>query len=188
MNGRRRRPRPQLPMLQLNKQLADISQSESSKSKYGVQVSENLFISNIYQASDPEFIKGHNITAIISVHSKELPNQLRESVESYKHFKLKDIPDVRIAENFDEAIQFIDKNKRTLVHCQWGVSESATLCLAYLIKKEQITLDEAVKKLRSKRGCIEPNFLYLCQLKSWEAKVLLDPNPNKVSQIELDLG
>ena len=78
MSGRRRRPRPHLPMLRLSKQLANISQSESSKSKYGVQVSENLFISNIYQASDPEFIKGHNITAIISVHSKELPNQIQD--------------------------------------------------------------------------------------------------------------
>lgn len=52
---------------------------------------------------------------------------------------------------------------KVLVHCQVGVSRSATLVLAYLMLKQNLTLVEAVCAVKDKRGVI-PNRGFLRQL------------------------
>lgn len=101
--------------------------SHAAAREHGVRVLPNLYISGEDEARNPKFLKKHDIQAILSIQLYELPDEPRKSVQSYKHIKLQDRPDVNIAEHFDEAIRFIDENKRTLVHCQAGISRSATL-------------------------------------------------------------
>lgn len=57
---------------------------------------------------------------------------------------------------------FLIKGK-ILVHCQVGVSRSATIVLAYLMLKQNMTLAEAIKKVKERRG-IYPNQGFLKQL------------------------
>lgn len=140
--------------------------------EHGVRVLPNLYISGEDEARNPKFLKHHEIQAILSIQLNELALEPRKHVQNYKHIKLQDRPDVNISEHFEEAIRFIDENTRTLVHCQAGISRSATLCLAYLIQKQQITLETAFKQLQRNRGCIGPNFSFLGQLKTWEGHVL----------------
>jgi len=58
----------------------------------------------------------------------------------YKIIPVMDVPSTNILSYFDNASQFIDSVLKTsfgkiLVHCYAGVSRSATIVIAYLIKK-----------------------------------------------------
>lgn len=156
----------------------DRGTSSMKSREHGVRVLPNLYISGEDEARNPKFLKKHEIQAILTIQLHELPGDSQSEVENYKHIKIQDRPDVNISDHFCDAIQFIDENTRTLVHCQAGISRSATLCLAYLIQKQQISLETAFKQLQCKRGCIGPNFSFLGQLKTWEAHVL-NSFPNK---------
>ena len=49
-----------------------------------------------------------------------------------------DMPNVQLHSYFDEIVDMIDdnikRNNNCLIHCVAGVSRSATLCIAYLMK------------------------------------------------------
>ncbi|XP_077571646.1 dual specificity protein phosphatase 26-like [Stigmatopora nigra] len=69
--------------------------------------------------------------------------------------------------NFQAAADFIHtalrRGGRVLVHCQVGVSRSATLVLAYLMLKQKLTLVEAICAVKKNRG-VYPNRGFLRQL------------------------
>lgn len=54
------------------------------------------------------------------------------------------------------------------MHCAYGVSRSATLIIAYLIKKLKISYEEAFIFVRRKRSVIKPNKGFEEQLRLWE--------------------
>ncbi|KAG8200649.1 hypothetical protein JTE90_022271 [Oedothorax gibbosus] len=73
----------------------------------------------------------------------------------------------RIHPYFEEAAQFIDDalkaGGKVLVHCQAGISRSATLVCSFLMLKRGFTAQEAVKAVRKNRAII-PNDGFLQQL------------------------
>ena len=62
---------------------------------------------------------------------------------------------------------------RVLVHCQAGISRSATICLAYLISRHRLRLDEAYEYVKKRRSVISPNFNFMGQLLNWESETQL---------------
>lgn len=52
---------------------------------------------------------------------------------------------------------------KVLVHCFMGISRSSTCAIAYLMIKKQMTIQDAVRQIRSHRD-ITPNDGFLCQL------------------------
>jgi len=60
---------------------------------------------------------------------------------------------------FDQLDQAVFHNKKTLVHCQRGISRSATLIAAYLICRFDLRADEAVRFLKIRRACVDPKFM-----------------------------
>lgn len=65
-----------------------------------------------------------------------------------------------------------DSRGRVLVHCQAGISRSATICLAYLMKRKRVRLDEAFEFVRRRRSIISPNFSFMGQLLQFESQLL----------------
>lgn len=61
---------------------------------------------------------------------------------------------------------------RVLVHCQAGISRSATICLAYLIWSRRVRLEEAFDFVKERRGVISPNLGFMGQLLQFETDVL----------------
>ncbi|XP_019690088.1 dual specificity protein phosphatase 16 [Felis catus] len=75
----------------------------------------------------------------------------------------------------DKSVDFIEKAKAcngcVLVHCLAGVSRSATIAIAYIMKRMNMSLDEAYRFVKEKRPTISPNFNFLGQLLDYEKKI-----------------
>ncbi|XP_078128817.1 dual specificity protein phosphatase 16 [Sander vitreus] len=75
----------------------------------------------------------------------------------------------------DRSVEFIEKakasNARVLVHCLAGISRSATIAIAYIMKRMDMSLDEAYRFVKEKRPTISPNFNFLGQLLDFEKKI-----------------
>ncbi|XP_029283060.1 dual specificity protein phosphatase 16 [Cottoperca gobio] len=75
----------------------------------------------------------------------------------------------------DRSVDFIEKAKasdaRVLVHCLAGISRSATIAIAYIMKRMDMPLDEAYRFVKEKRSTISPNFNFLGQLLDFERKI-----------------
>ena len=74
----------------------------------------------------------------------------------------------------DNALRSKDNN--VLVHCSAGISRSPTLVLAYMMKKNHWTLDEAFDKMRKLRQIIDPNVNFIIQLREWEKIIMSSPS------------
>ena len=64
-----------------------------------------------------------------------------------------------------------DNAGKVLVHCHAGVSRSATVCIAYLMFKNNMFLEEAFEHVRLRRGVISPNLNFMQQLKEYETSL-----------------
>ncbi|VDD82033.1 unnamed protein product [Mesocestoides corti] len=76
---------------------------------------------------------------------------------------------------FTEAFDFLDLAKlsggRVLVHCFAGISRSPTLAIAYLMKTEHISFDEAYNRVKAIRPKISPNFNFIGQLTDFQKQL-----------------
>lgn len=78
-------------------------------------------------------------------------------------YKIVDIPDANsedIFSHFPASIDFINQARQSgsiFVHCRAGVSRSPTVVIAYLMKENNMSLDEAFNFVKQRRSRIEPN-------------------------------
>jgi len=93
----------------------------------------------------------------------------------YKSIEIDDKECSNIESFFEEAFEFIDnnnvnrnENKKVLVHCHAGVSRSATIVIAYLMKKFNMNFEDAMKKCKEGRNCINPNKGFRLALKNYK--------------------
>ncbi|KAM8787288.1 dual specificity protein phosphatase 2 [Rhynchonycteris naso] len=139
-----------------------------------VEILPYLYLGSCSHSSDLQGLQTCGITAVLNV-SASCPNHF-EGLLRYKSIPVEDNQMVEISAWFQEAIGFIDSVKnsggRVLVHCQAGISRSATICLAYLIQSHRVRLDEAFDFVKQRRGVISPNFSFMGQLLQFETQVL----------------
>lgn len=81
-----------------------------------------------------------------------------------------------LTDTIDDALNFIDECYRAggkvLVHCQVGVSRSATVCIAETMKRLNVSLPRAYMYVRVRRlnVIIQPNLKLMYELFKWEEK------------------
>lgn len=67
---------------------------------------------------------------------------------------------------------FVDEARENgcgvLVHCLAGISRSVTVTVAYLMQKEQMTLNQAYDHVKRCKPNISPNFNFMGQLLDFE--------------------
>lgn len=90
-----------------------------------------------------------------------------------KHVQSVDEPEADLLSFFDECSEFItcglENDENVLVHCLSGVSRSAAVLLAHLMKTDKISLDEALDFLRNVYPKANPNDGFIEQLQLYEA-------------------
>lgn len=57
---------------------------------------------------------------------------------------------------------------KVLVHCQAGVSRSATITISYILRKTKLNAYDAYKFVKSKRDVVSPNLNFMGQLMTFE--------------------
>ncbi|XP_052171771.1 uncharacterized protein LOC127787806 [Diospyros lotus] len=84
---------------------------------------------------------------------------------------LRDMEGENLLDYLDVCIDFIEKSRKegsVLVHCFAGVSRSAAIITAYLMRTEQLSQEDALESLRQSYEFICPNDGFLEQLKMFE--------------------
>ncbi|KAJ7335599.1 hypothetical protein JRQ81_013540 [Phrynocephalus forsythii] len=139
-----------------------------------VEILPFLFLGSAHHAARRDMLDALGITALLNV-SSDCPNHF-EGHFQYKCIPVEDNHKTDISSWFMEAIEYIDSVKmchgRVLVHCQAGISRSATICLAYLIMKKRVKLEEAFEFVKQRRSIISPNFSFMGQLLQFESQVM----------------
>ena len=113
--------------------------------------------SQTYTNDDSGLKIGSVLTACKNIHIRhpkdEVPYSLYVPGEDHEHYDL--------SVHFDTAAQFIHQSRQhtnILVHCMAGVSRSATLVMAYLMKYLNMSYREAHKAIQTNRKRVK---LYL---------------------------
>ncbi|ELP86846.1 dual specificity protein phosphatase, putative [Entamoeba invadens IP1] len=128
----------------------------------------HLYLGSV-QASVKSSLREFEIEGVLSIGTK--PLYVSKKVEYY-FIDCGDMPSDTISPYFLPAFDFIDKfvstERNVLVHCVQGVSRSASLVVAYLMKKNSLPLEDALQRVKEKRTCASPNSGFLEQLSQYK--------------------
>ena len=139
--------------------------------RYGppVEILPHLILGCAKDSSDLTTLQG--VTAVMS---HTCPS-LFLSHFRYMEIRVTDTYQADILSRFDEAFSFIDGEKarggKVLVHCYAGVSRSATVCMAYVMKSLNYDLSSAYDFVKKKRSCVSPNLHFMGQLQQFEQRL-----------------
>ena len=141
------------------------------------EIEENLWLGNSFAAGDIKDLKEKGIKKILSV-MNDNPNEYnKEDGFKLKTIEIMDLNHENIIQYFGECLNFIDGDEKILVHCAAGTSRSATIVIAYLMWKQKMKFDEALKYVQNKRFVVCPNKGFKDQLKLFE-KLLIENEYN----------
>mmetsp|Transcript_12818 Transcript_12818/g.39415 ORF Transcript_12818/g.39415 Transcript_12818/m.39415 type:complete len:129 (+) Transcript_12818:2046-2432(+) len=97
---------------------------------------------------------------------------------TYMRCTMADVPEENLLVHLDEAVAFIaearENSSSILVHCQMGVSRSASAVIAYIMKTYGWDLDRAHAYVKSKRNVVKPNKGFWQQLREFEQRLQLE--------------
>ncbi|XP_051934033.1 dual specificity protein phosphatase 14 [Hippocampus zosterae] len=151
------------------------------------QITPGLFLSRGNVASNRGLLLSKGITCVVNA-TLELPNFNWPHVE-YVKVPLADAPHSPISLYFDGVADKIHSVGRkrgvVLVHCAAGVSRSASLCLAYLMKYHRVSLADAHAWVKARRPVIRPNGGFWRQLIEYERKLF---GRNSVKMVQTPYG
>ncbi|KAJ8367301.1 hypothetical protein AAFF_G00321110 [Aldrovandia affinis] len=131
-----------------------------------------LFLGNERDAQDLELLLRLNITFVVNVTTHLPLYHLATGLVRYKRLPATDSSKQNLRQYFEEVFEFIEEAHQSgqgvLVHCQAGVSRSATIVIAYLMKHTLMTMMDSYKYVRSRRPVVSPNLNFMGQLLEFE--------------------
>ncbi|WCJ33387.1 dual specificity protein phosphatase-related [Euphorbia peplus] len=134
-------------------------------------------IKKVYAGSSDESASTEDLDA--GLKSSLPPGKLLYSLENAgKDLKLvrmavpiKDMESENLLDHLDICLDFIGRSRKegsVLVHCFAGVSRSAAIITAYLMRSEHLSLEDALQSLKQSCEFVCPNDGFLDQLKLFE--------------------
>ncbi|XP_030217129.1 dual specificity protein phosphatase 10 [Gadus morhua] len=131
-----------------------------------------LFLGNERDAEDLDLLLRLNVGFVVNVTTHLPLYHLTTGLVRYKRLPATDNSKQNLQQYFEEVFEFIEEAHQTgkgvLVHCQAGVSRSATVVIAYLMKHTLMTMTDAYKYVRGRRPVVSPNLNFMGQLLEFE--------------------
>lgn len=87
----------------------------------------------------------------------------------------------------DIIIESLSKGQKVLIHCQCGVSRSASLIVAFFMKLRHLNLNDSYNILKTQAPDISPNMSLIFQLMEWGESIGVD-NVVTTPQYELEMN
>jgi len=131
------------------------------------EIMPNLFLGSEIAACDKDMLNKHGITHILSI-GYNLPKPHRAHFEYCIFDDVEDYALENLLPYFEKAHRFMDEclasGGKILVHCQMGVSRSASTVSSFLMRMNRWDFDQAVKYVQSRRAFTDPNIGFQAQL------------------------
>jgi protein-tyrosine phosphatase len=136
-------------------------------------VRPNLYLGNFVSACNLPQLEALGISHIVNA-TAEVKNQFPERF-SYHRVPVKDLPSETLLPHFTPISNFItvalEQGGKVLIHCQMGISRSATLMIAHLMLVERLELSVAYQEVRRVREIIRPIPAFLGHLRQLEQEL-----------------
>lgn len=133
-----------------------------------------LFLGNAHDAVNYDTLRKKGIHCILNTTKEVDTPEAEEKGFQYLKLNLEDNSDTPIAEYFEQTHQFIEdarsRSQGVLVHCRRGISRSATIVIAYVMRYSQKNFEEAFDYVKEKRDIINPNLGFVLALESISPK------------------
>ena len=141
--------------------------AESHSVEHNVtQILEHLYLGGDDICDDRAMLLELNIGRIVNATS-DSPNYFPDDF-GYLHVDVPDEVDAVISNRFEDVSDFIagavSAKRSCLVHCSAGMSRSATLVLAYLVRHVGMSLLDALSHTKARRPLVSPNPGFMGQL------------------------
>jgi len=131
----------------------------------------SLYVGSMSAITDHDLLRTCRISHFVQVLDAPWLPPLPEGVTSFK-IEILDTTSADLKPHLEDACNSIDRALRSgrnvLVHCQQGISRSAAVVLAYLIRNHGMTYDAAFALVKHQRACIKPNSGFVNALREWE--------------------
>ena len=136
-----------------------------------------LLLGNEAASKDKQELASARVTHILNATST-LPNQFeRTGAFQYLRIPVEDSLAADLGMHLDKAVDWMAtvlsdpySPGAVLVHCQQGISRSATLVIAYLMRERAMPLASAVRYVHQRRW-IRPNEAFIAQLRTYERQL-----------------
>ncbi|XP_063613395.1 uncharacterized protein LOC134786669 isoform X2 [Penaeus indicus] len=136
-----------------------------------------LYLGSQHDANNKQLLSDHNILYELNVSvSCPKPDFVQES--HFMRIAVNDNFSEKLLPYFNDAFNFIDKVRESggcvLVHCLAGISRSATVAIAYVMKHLRLPFDEAYMYVKTRRPTISPNINFVGQLAELDRQLRRD--------------
>lgn len=134
------------------------------------KIVEMLFLGDDSVSRNREALRSEGITCIINAARECRCHFEREF--AYTHLQFEDSSSENIRKGFDQVSAIISRNMlqglSSLVHCSNGLSRSAALCIAFLMKEKKATLRQAFHLVKRAKPSISLKHGFYLQLVDYE--------------------
>ena len=124
------------------------------------QIEKHVYLGNL-ESREEKYLKLYQIKRIIRLVTLSEEKETDSGIQEVLTFHIPDLASSSIIGIIKECIPIIEKSvqagENILIHCQGGVSRSATIVIGYIIHSKKISAEEALKYVESKRPCVWPN-------------------------------
>jgi protein-tyrosine phosphatase len=156
------------------------------------QITRTLYLGARPNRERVQELKGAGVTHVVSCLMEDERSQMAFLQQDFHHLFLAvhDGMHQDIAGTFSQFFDFAaaatasDPRAKLFVHCEVGVSRSATLVIALLMKTEGMSFFDALCRVRSKRFQVLPNIGFASQLQRLEHEL----QPRSVTSVPSSLA